>query len=1079
MNTARVEKQIDGKLNDQFRYFRREFMEAASVQGVTMPLELVEDKSGRFFTFVNANGPRYLLHIIHSQQEASAIMRCAISLLIVSMAILRRKLPENRPKAAGTNWMSLLSGNINSWAFQILQTISDGPSVSICINLLAKSKILVIRELVLSLLALLVNASEEAVIQMLTSPTHQQISAQEMEERFRKENANVPSNYKLTIDEKVKFNPSTTYGNCLAVMFAIVADNRNHYSIVSACAEVVIAMTSGNHKSAKVAVAIAQTSVQGPPPKERKESEQKTLLKTVLNPRSNAPSKPSPASPPAPKHSGDVKKRDASGLWVSGGEGEGEATASHEPKAKDCPPLLATWDGIHILVQFLHRFFRYTDIASPDQSWNSMSQGDRQRLVQSHNRIVFAVASLIALAPEIGYYLYQMPKARGIVVTSAKFFLTSHQTAAASPHASLQASKDRNSSVGIVSAALDILSPEYQATYLARPASRTSPTLRGKANTLCSFNEMDEDEPISRGGQGQGQGPQLGGQKGGDSPPPGVNRRKSQPGRAEGGTSRHRQAVEKSNLQAVQGSQQKERRHTSAVKKSVNLLPYTPEDGTHSLSEFANLFTESSDWQSLETGDDPTGQQQNPDDFGQKLKLDYDEMRRSERQGRGQGQGQGQGQQGKGKGQRPPSGESGGGDGDRRRPSTAPEADDKAVCEFFKCMPSAPSLPRRLTSIDVACATSATKSATKSRPRTGSGSGLGRGSGSPAQSAPSTAPEASQLGAWPSLDEKLEAFEATRGLPRSRSAKGSRPASGPSARPASGPGSRPGSRPVSGGQGSKLLDGAMHAYRPPKGRGSAPKAAPSSRVTGGNSGWAEEESPHSRQGQGQGQGQDRHEDMHFSRVDLATGGTVEYDVVVDAQSGHGSGKQSHSRSRPSHDRSRGSDRGSDRSIDRGSDRGSDGYGGTSRPEGMGHPEPIVAGPRLRPPSEGRYAESNANSNDMYDMYAPSLFHSVIGVGDSDVSADAGAGGGGGVGGNSPIAIPAPGDADQPSMWVSEADDKNNLSYILAPDPSQERVAGRGDGSSNNNNSNNKNRYSHEGDVSRMLIADIISTFDEK
>ena len=114
MNTARIEKQIDGKLNDQFRYFRREFMEAASAQGVTMPLELVEDKSGRFFTFVNANGPRYLLQIIHSQPEASAIMRCAISLLIVTMAILRRKLPENRPKAAGTNWMSQL-GLTDPW----------------------------------------------------------------------------------------------------------------------------------------------------------------------------------------------------------------------------------------------------------------------------------------------------------------------------------------------------------------------------------------------------------------------------------------------------------------------------------------------------------------------------------------------------------------------------------------------------------------------------------------------------------------------------------------------------------------------------------------------------------------------------------------------------------------------------------------------------------------------------------------------------------------------------------------------------------------------------------------------------
>jgi hypothetical protein len=505
MNSARVDKQIDMKLNDQFRYFRREFMEAASVQGVTMPLELVEDKSGRFFTFVNANGPRYLLHIIHSQPEASAIMRCAISLLIVSMAILRRKLPENRAKAAATNWMSLLSGNINNWAFKILVTVSDGASVSICINLLAKSKILVIRELVLSLLALLVNTSEESVIQMLTSPTHQQITAKEMEERYRKENPSAPANYKLSIDDKVKFNPTNTFGNCLSVMFAVVADNRNHYSIVSACAEVVIAMTSGSHGSAKVALAIAQTSIQGPPPKERKESEQSTLLKTVFKPRSNAsstPNRPSTAASPLTPSPKRLPSRGGDGASIGTGASFGELAPAV------AHPQLATWDAVHILVQFLQRFFRYTDILTPDQSWNSMSALDRQRLIQAHNRIVYAVSVLITLAPEVGYYIYQMPKARNIVVTSAKFFLAAH----------LPVGSSKSTSVGVVGTAMEMLSPEYQASGLllgagagagagALPRQNSggqgflpAPLSRNNSSALCSFCE-------------DGPGPQAGGRR--------------------------------------------------------------------------------------------------------------------------------------------------------------------------------------------------------------------------------------------------------------------------------------------------------------------------------------------------------------------------------------------------------------------------------------------------------------------------------------------------------------------------------------------------------------------------------------
>lgn len=486
-------------------------MEAASTAGVTMPLELVEDKSGRFFTFVSGKGPRYLLQIIHTQPETASIMRCAISLLIVTMAILRRKLPENRPKTGGTNWMSLLSGNINSWASEVLSTISDGPAISICINLLSKSKILVIQELILSLLALLVNTSEEAVIQMLSSPNHQQMSGKELEERFRKENPGLPLSYKLTIDDRCKYNPAAQHMSCLSVMFSTVADNRNHFSIVAACAEVVIAMT--NHKSRSIALLIASTSIAPPPPKEKKESGRKLLLKTVLNPAKKIATTTSHSPSPAQNHAGggnpatptvsvsvpgDWKKRPISGGSSSDfrrtiQEANDPNTSTQAQNSFELPQF-ATWDALHILIQFLLRFFRYTDIGAAEQSWNTMSSSDRKRLIQAHNRIVVAICSLVALAPEIGYYIYQMPKARSIVMSSSKYFLSSNMT-----NASGLPVRERGPSVNIVSAAIEILSEEYQAT-LVRSRSRIGSAVsmlrcsssRNLEHTLVSCKEENE-----------------------------------------------------------------------------------------------------------------------------------------------------------------------------------------------------------------------------------------------------------------------------------------------------------------------------------------------------------------------------------------------------------------------------------------------------------------------------------------------------------------------------------------------------------------------------------------------------------
>ena len=807
MNTARVEKQIDNRLNDQFRYFRREFMEAASTQGVTMPLELVEDKSGRFFTFVNANGPRYLLQIIHTQTEASTIMRCAISLLIITMSILRRKIPSNRPKKiTGSNWMSLLSGNINGWAQEILSSISDGAAVSICINLLAKSKILVIRELLLTLLALLVNTSEEAVIQMLTSPNHQQMSAKEMEEKFRKENPHTPPNYKMTIDEKVKYNPSSTHGSCLSVMFSIVADNRNHFSIVSACSEVVMAMTSGNHQSTKIAVSIAQTSIQGPPPKERKESQEKILLKTVLNPRSNS----SPGTRHAPIK-GDAEQTGTAdhrkGINSLGSDGDAlQNSAPPEVKLAE----VATWDAIHILIQFLLRFFRYTDVAAPDQSWNSISAGDRQRLVLAHNRTVHAVSNLITLAPEVGYYIYQMRKARHIVLTSAKYFLSSHMTTSAGLPV-----KERGNAVLVVSRALEVLSPEYQSKFITRSSSRVgSPSTRPMNAPLSSCNE---DEPAGNTSPDS------------DKRPSKVTPKSSRPSAIERADSR-----KESILPVVKVSHHSQKNtksqsnypnhlcshcHLSLIISFVGKKKEAPQQGGNSLVEYAHLFSEGSDWVSIESTNKNVNNSANEEkkktseEFEQEMKLQYEQMKREEQRRKLK--------------QSTLSGNIMIDIEDRalidngNRPNTAPTG---SVCEFFKCMPSTPGLPRRLTAVDI----------TESRP----------GTAGNLKSLPSTAESGiSSPISWEIRSRNVNASVGSAGT-RTKSKKG-----------LTGTG--------------KLLEGARHAYGLPKVSKEGKSTKSQRRARSGAT--PSERSCRDRNGlvySPEGIDGDHHEDFHFAHMDL-------------------------------------------------------------------------------------------------------------------------------------------------------------------------------------------------------------------
>ena len=76
------------KLITQFQFFRQECMEAALAAGVTVPLDILEDKSCRLSTFVEQRGPRYLLQIMHSNSDSVHLLRVSHFLHLINFKAL-------------------------------------------------------------------------------------------------------------------------------------------------------------------------------------------------------------------------------------------------------------------------------------------------------------------------------------------------------------------------------------------------------------------------------------------------------------------------------------------------------------------------------------------------------------------------------------------------------------------------------------------------------------------------------------------------------------------------------------------------------------------------------------------------------------------------------------------------------------------------------------------------------------------------------------------------------------------------------------------------------------------------------
>jgi hypothetical protein len=297
---------VDEKLNEQFRYFRSEYVEAANTSGVAVPLAIVEDKSGQVYKFVYHGGPKYLFEVIQANLENIHLLRCSLSLLIIIITLLRRKIPE--PTAAHKDSM-LFSANttdtITAWVVDTLAKIGDASAVAVCINVLITSYNPSVQELVLSLLGSILMVSDEAVAQMLkpynssgtalvdstadmsrrnsNNPKRlgtagRSTSVEAMDNASLAESSQQESIPKLkTVDfKKLNFSYNTMDysakkvhvekakkverpSTCLSYVLSIFLIQKNRHLLAAGCADIILAMLRKNKRDMSEAIAHTPT----------------------------------------------------------------------------------------------------------------------------------------------------------------------------------------------------------------------------------------------------------------------------------------------------------------------------------------------------------------------------------------------------------------------------------------------------------------------------------------------------------------------------------------------------------------------------------------------------------------------------------------------------------------------------------------------------------------------------------------------------------------------------------------------------------------------------------------------------
>jgi hypothetical protein len=163
----------DRKLHEQFNFFKQEFIKTAIRMDLAIPLDIVEEKSHFLRPFLESNGPKYVFQVLQSHITEMQILRPGLSLLVTTLALLKRHMPKNlfanEANFGFYNDKNPLTAD-ELWATQMVPKITDSVTITGCVSILLATHHPVIQELIVNLIAGLLTVSDDAITQMLHTP---------------------------------------------------------------------------------------------------------------------------------------------------------------------------------------------------------------------------------------------------------------------------------------------------------------------------------------------------------------------------------------------------------------------------------------------------------------------------------------------------------------------------------------------------------------------------------------------------------------------------------------------------------------------------------------------------------------------------------------------------------------------------------------------------------------------------------------------------------------------------------------------------------------------------------------------
>lgn len=408
-------------------------MSAANCAGVTIPIDMVEDSSGQIYQFMKYNGPKYIFQIMQNRGEDVNLLRCSLSLLIVTVTILHRRLQSeaNALMSSSVTAAPRQSMAFNYyWAQDSLVKIADAGAVQVCVNLLTKCYNATVQELSLNLLASIVSISDDVAQQMLQPPNNYFQPAQsdanspEKTDRLGKLRMNTGklstvnnedlahgdcahptaekpkqsidfSKFNFTFNSsdvlpisrkgtpKLQKKPRDQNHSCLSYVLSIAVLQKNRHLVIAGCADIVLAMLKSCNMRQEMSEAIAKTS-----------------SFTLRSPSEN-----------------ENKKNLRSG--VTGGRSYHE----NDSAAEGTENQTIQWAGLKVLLKFLFRFEKLT--AEPKA--NTLSKNAispllrlKDEMLYTHRKVLSAVCQLISGSSTIASYANALPGVEHLIKVAAK-----------------------------------------------------------------------------------------------------------------------------------------------------------------------------------------------------------------------------------------------------------------------------------------------------------------------------------------------------------------------------------------------------------------------------------------------------------------------------------------------------------------------------------------------------------------------------------------------------------------------------------------------------------------------------------